>query len=268
MNEENVKSDWEKVRPYVIGGVVGLFALIILFSTVGFVGAGERGVHTRAGAVTGSIKGEGMYAKVPFIEGVVTMSVQTQKVETPVSAASKDLQTVNTIVALNYRLSPESVATLYQNVRREYETRLIAPTLQEGVKAVTAQFTAEELITRRPEVRDNIRTFLQDRLQANGIIVTDFNIIDFEFSKSFDAAIEAKVTAEQDALAAKNKLEQTKYEAQQQIESAKGKAEALRIEGDALRANQQLLELRAIEKWNGDVPQYWGGGAIPFINVQ
>lgn len=265
MNESGISG--VTIVMWVIAGLVGVF-LFFLLTPIGIVGAGERGVVTTWGAVTGEVKGEGMYFRVPIAQSVEKMSVQTQKVEVPVGAASRDLQTVNTTVALNYRLDPNRVAGLYQNVRKEYDARLIAPTLQEGVKAITAQFTAEELITRRPEVRDNIRTFLGERLSENGIIVTDFNIVDFQFSAAFDEAIEAKVTAEQNALAAKNKLEQTKYEAEQTIEAARGKAEALRIEGQALQANQDLVELRAIEKWNGSIPHYWGGGALPFINVQ
>jgi prohibitin 2 len=115
-------------------------------------------------------------------------------------------------------------------------------------------------------VRDDIKSLLKAKLKERDILVDEFNIVNFEFSKVFNEAIEAKVTAEQQALAAKNKLEQIKFEAEQKVAEAKGKAEAITIESNALRSNPQILELRALEKWNGVLPQVTGG-AIPFINL-
>jgi regulator of protease activity HflC (stomatin/prohibitin superfamily) len=134
------------------------------------------------------------------------------------------------------------------------------------VKASTAKFTAEELITKRELVREDIKTQLRDRLKPN-IDVEEFNIVNFRFSKVFNEAIENKVTAEQQALAARNKLEQIKFEAEQKVAEAKGKAEAITIESNALRSNPQILELRALEKWNGALPQVTGSGGVPFINL-
>jgi regulator of protease activity HflC (stomatin/prohibitin superfamily) len=258
-----------KIVSISIALVVGVFILTII-TPFGIISPGERGVVINLGNVTGDLKDDGPYFRIPIYQRIQKMSVQIQKVETEATAASKDLQTVNATVALNFSLEEAALSSLYEKVGDEktISLKLLNPSLQDGIKAVTARFTAEELISRRPEVSSQMRDFLRDRLSPYGITVGEINIVNFQFSPSFDQAIEAKVTAEQEALASKNKLEQTKYEAQQQIESAKGKAEALRIEGDALRSNQQLLELRAIEKWNGDVPTYWGGTALPFINVQ
>ncbi|MCC6563944.1 prohibitin family protein, partial [Candidatus Uhrbacteria bacterium] len=127
---------------------------------------------------------------------------------------------------------------------------------------------AEELITRREEVRDAIKAHLVEKLQPRGILIDDFNVVDFEFSASFNQAIELKVTAEQSALAAKNKLEQIKFEAEQQIAEARGKAEALRIESAALQSSPQILQLRALEKWDGKMPSVMGDGATPFVDVR
>jgi regulator of protease activity HflC (stomatin/prohibitin superfamily) len=168
---------------------------------------------------------------------------------------------------LNYHIDPARVANIYQEIGINYNIRLIDPALQESVKSTTAKYTAEELITRREEVRDAIRAHLVEKLQPRGILIDDFNIVDFQFSASFDQAIELKVTAEQSALAAKNKLEQIKFEAEQQIAEARGKAEALRIESAALQSSPQILELRALEKWDGKLPSVMGSGATPFINV-
>jgi regulator of protease activity HflC (stomatin/prohibitin superfamily) len=201
------------------------------------------------------------------MDRIEIMDVKIQKEEVIATAASKDLQTVESKVALNYHIDPMRVANIYQEIGINYNIRLIDPALQESVKSTTAKYTAEELITRREEVRDAIRAHLVEKLQPRGILIDDFNIVDFQFSASFDQAIELKVTAEQSALAAKNKLEQIKFEAEQQIAEARGKAEALRIESAALQSSPQILELRALEKWDGKLPSVMGSGATPFIDV-
>ena len=194
------------------------------------------------------------------------MDVKVQKYEMKSDAASKDLQTVHSVVALNFHIDPDRVGNIYQDVGLQFRDRIIDPGMQEAIKASTAKFTAEELITKRELVRDEIKEVLKTRLKTQNILVDEFNIVNFEFSKNFNDAIEAKVTAEQQALAAKNKLEQIKFEADQKIAEARGKAEAMTIESNALRSNPQILELRALEKWNGTLPQVTGG-ATPFINL-
>lgn len=256
-----------KIGKIVSHVVILLFIILALISSFGTVGAGEKGVKTRFGAVTGKIYDAGLYFKKPFIEKVVAMNVQTQKEETSASSASSDLQNVNTTIALNYSVDPKQVANIYQTIGIDFKNRVIDPTIQENVKAVTANFTAEQLITKREEVRDEIQSKLKVKLESFGIIVESFSIVNFNFSKSFNEAIEAKVTAEQNALAAKNKLSQVQFEAQQAIEEATGKAKALQIEGQALQSNPQVLQIRAIEKWNGVMPQVTGG-AMPFINLK
>ena len=246
---------------------LGLLCLVIFFNSFGTIGAGERGVLLRFGAVTGNIKNEGLYFKIPFVEKVIKSDIKVQKEQVDADAASKDLQTVTSTVALNYHIDPNYVATIYQEVGVEYKIRIIDPAVQEAVKASTAKFTAEQLITKREMVREEIKTLLRERLHARGLIIDEFNIVDFNFSLSFNAAIEAKVTAEQNAFAARNKLEQIKFEAEQAVAEAKGKAEAITIEAQALQNNPQVLELRALENWNGVLPQVTGG-AIPFVNIK
>jgi len=242
--------------------------LVALLGSWGTVGAGERGILLRFDAVTGEVKDEGLYFKIPLIETVEIMNVQIQKSEVPAASASKDLQSVSSTIAINYQVKAENAANIYQELRNDYVARVIDPAVQESIKNATAQFTAEELITKRSEVRDRIYFNIKNKIETRGIIVHEVNIINFDFSKSFNGAIENKVTAEQDALASKNKLEQVKYEAQQEVEKAKGKAEAMRIEAEALRSNPALLELKAIEKWNGTLPQTTlGGNSVPFINI-
>ena len=254
-----------------IGKIITHIVLIIvlipsLWGSFGTIDAGNRGVLLQLGAVRG-IKGEGLYFKIPFVQNVVEMNVQTQKVDVKASSASKDLQTVTADVTPNYHINPEKVSSIYQLIGVDYEEVLIQPALQESVKAITANYTAEELITKREQVRDAISELLKNKVNPNGIIIDSVNITNFDFSKSFNEAIEAKVTAEQSALAAKNKKDQVQYEADQAVIQAKGKAEALEIEGRAITQNPQVLQGRAIEKWNGILPTVTGSN-IPFINIK
>jgi len=263
INERIRKIDGKKIISRII---FVLFALIIIFGAFGTVGAGERGVLLQFGAVKDKVFDEGLYVKIPLIQRVVIMDVKIKKDEVPASASSKDLQIVTSKIALNYHLAPESVNKVWQEVGKNYNARIISPAIQEAVKAETAKFTAEELITKREIVKEQIKANLAERLLQNFIIVDEFNIIDFDFSATFNEAIEAKVKAEQLKLKADRDLERIKIEAEQRIAEAEGKAKAIQIEAQALRANAQVVELRWIEKWDGKVPTYWGE-ASPFIGI-
>lgn len=254
-----------KTKIILLGVLVSVLILLVIggFRTIG---AGQRGVKLTFGAVDEEVLGEGLHFKIPIIQRIVKIDVKIKKNEVNASAASKDLQVVNSTIALNYHVDPGSAARLYQEVGKEYDTRIIAPSIQEAVKAVESQFTAEELIARREEVKVQIRNNLAERLLVRGIIVDEFNIINFQFSPAFDEAIEAKVTAEQLKLKADRDLERIRIEAEQKVVEAEAKAKAIRIEANALSANAKVVELRWIEKWNGKVPTFWGQ-ASPFIGM-
>jgi len=245
---------------------IAFVAILLIFGSFGTVGAGERGVLLQFGAVQDKVFGEGLYFKIPFVHTVVKMDVRIQKDEINASAASKDLQIVTSRIALNYHIDPYSVNKIWQEVGKNYNIRIIAPSIQEAVKAESAKFTAEELIIKREEVKEQIKANLTKRLLERSIIVDEFNIIEFQFSQAFNEAIEAKVTAEQLKLKADRDLQRIVIEADQKIADARGKAEAIRIEAVALRQNPQVVELRWIEKWDGKVPLYWGE-ASPFIGI-
>lgn len=246
--------------------IIGLIVLIFAFSAFGTVGAGERGVLLQFGAVQDKVLDEGLYFKIPLVQQVVKMDVKIQKDEVQSSAASKDLQIVTSKIALNYHLDPESVNKVWQELGSSYNARVIAPSIQEAVKAESAKYTAEDLITKREEVKDKIKANLTQRLAKRHIIVDELNIIEFQFSQAFNEAIEAKVTAEQLKLKADRDLDRIKIESEQKIAEAEGKAEAIRIEALALRQNIKVIELRWIEKWDGKVPTYWGQ-VSPFVGI-
>ena len=256
---------------YIILAVSVLLSVmgLVLLNPIAIINAGERGVVLKVGKVD-RIMPEGLNWKTPFIEKVQVMDVRTQKIQVNADAASKDLQIVSSTIALNYNLNPDRVGELWREVGKEYQLRIIDPAIQESVKSGTAKFTAEELITKRDEVKSAIREQLKERLATSHIVVTDFNIVNFNFSPQFNSAIEAKVTAEQEALAAKNQLERVKFEAEQRITQAKGEAEAIRIQAQAItqQGGKDYVELKSVEKWDGVLPQYMlGGGAVPFINI-
>lgn len=255
---------------WIVGGIVATILLIVLITFFPFtsVKAGHRGVVTRFGAVQETILSEGFHVISP-LDDVHEINVQTQKMEADADSASKDLQTVNVRVAVNAHVDPTNVQRLYQEVSGNVWETVVAPAIQESVKAATAGFTAEELITKRAEVSGMIDVVLTERLSKKYLVVENVSIVNFSFSETFTEAIEAKVTAEQDALASKNKLEQTKYEAEQKIVSATAEAQAIKIQAEAItqQGGDAYVELQAVKQWNGILPTQMLGSAMPFINV-
>ena len=273
MYTENGDLNVAKVIKHVI---VGIIALMILLGSFGTIGAGERGVKTRFKAVVGTIP-QGLYFKLPIIESVTKISVKTQEVkyenENPLMSASKDLQDVNISTVVNYHIDPQAVENIYvkYNSVESFESQVVRPAVRDVVKATASQFTAEELVTKRTEFTAQVLAKLNERLSIENVIVEGVNITNFQFSPAFTQAIEAKVTAVQNAEAQKNKLEQVKYEAQQAIEKAKAEAESIRIQAQAINAQggADYVQLQAIAKWNGILPtQMTPNSAVPFLNLK
>jgi regulator of protease activity HflC (stomatin/prohibitin superfamily) len=227
---------------------------------------------------------EGIHLRMPVAQSVYKMPVMIERSETESEAASRDLQRVTTTVVLNFHIDPTQVVKVYRNIGpfENVEPNIIDPAVQEAMKAITARFTAEQLITRRSEVANSMQTLLKDRLGRHGIKIDEFSVTNFRFSQSFDAPIEAKTVAEQQKLKAERDLERIKVEAEQRIASARAEAESAKLTAEAqaiaLRAQRQevtneLIELRrveaqlkTIEKWNGVLPNV-NSGAVPFIQV-
>lgn len=250
---------------------LAVLLLLWIFSPFAIVPAGNRGVVTTFGKVSSEVLDEGLHFRIPIAQTVHLMDVRIQKGEGSGDAASRDLQQVHTTVALNYHIDPKSAAEVFRELGQSIGDRIIVPAVQEAVKAATAQYTAEELIAKRPEVRDRIRNLLTERLIRHGVVVDEFSIVNFTFSKSFNEAIEAKTTAEQLKLKAERDLQRIRVEAEQKVTQAKAEAEALALQKQQVTA--ELIRLReienqrkAIEKWDGKLPQV-SGAATPFINV-
>ena len=272
MAKEAVQSAMKKgpMRVAVIIGAILLF-LLILRPWVQ-IGAGERGIVLNFGAVQKAVLKEGLHFRVPIMQEIVPMDVKVQKSLTNAAASSSDLQEVSSEVALNYHIVPDKANIVYQSIGIQFKERIIDPAVQEVVKAVTAKYTAEELITKRPAVSEAMRANLAERLLAHNIAVDAFSIVGFSFSKIFMEAIESKQTAEQLALKAKRDLDRIKIEAEQTITAARAEAESLRLQKanistDLIELRKIEANLKAIDKWNGILPQVTGGGAVPFIGV-
>jgi len=253
---------------YVLIGFLALITFFIFWGCFYTVASGQRALVLRFGQVQ-EVVSDGLHLKMPFIERVILVDVRTQKSKAPASAGTKDLQTVTTEVALNYHLNANNLQDTYTRIGLDVEDKVIEPRIQEIVKAVIARFSAEELLTRRDAVKQEIAIGLRSSLANYNITVEDIQITNFSFSKAFDEAIEAKQTAEQNALKAKNDLDRIKVEAEQKVAMAQAEAEAIRIQAQAIKeqGGEEYVKMKAIEKWNGILPQYTGGGAMPFITV-
>lgn len=265
------------IAGYVFGFLAILVIIIAIFGSFYIINPGQRGILLTWGKPSVDAKAEGLHFKVPFgVQKVIKMDIKTQKYETDASAASKDLQIVHTKIAVNYHLSSEGVVELYKTIGTDYEAKIIQPAVQEVVKANTAKFTAEELITHRELVKEGIDKDLKARLQDKGIYMETTSITNFDFSPEFNVAIEAKVTAEQNALTEKNRLAVVEYQAQQKVAEANGTATATIINAqasaEALRLQRQqvspdMIQLRLVEKWNGVLPVYSMSGGTPLIQL-
>lgn len=247
-----------KLKPRTFLMILAAIAVLITgFSSFTVVPAGHTGVVSRFGAVQEGILTEGLHLKIPFVESVTTIDNRVNVVETSFTAASKDLQTVTGAVSVNYRISPDSSAKVYRNFGLSVESTLVVPAVPECIKAVTARYSAEELITMRQTVSDEIKESIDEKIRPYGLYVEVFNITDFSFSEEFNAAIEAKQTAQQNALKAEQDLQRVKIEAEQEIEQAKAEAESYRLKNEQL--TDMILLSDWIEKWDGHLPTVTGG---------
>ncbi|MDE1998687.1 MAG: prohibitin family protein [Burkholderiales bacterium] len=273
MSFDNAASTGQKFIKFAVVGVAVIVGLSVL-SPIVVISAGERGVMTTFGKPDESVYQPGIHFRVPLAQTMHLMDVRIQKGEGEGDAASKDLQSVHTKIAINYHLDPRQVVNVFKNIGPSTDIaadRIIIPAAQEAVKAVTAKFTAEELISRRTEARDAIGNLLRQKMERHGLLLDEFAIVNFAFSRSFSEAIEAKVKAEQEKLKAERDLQRIEVEAKQKVASAKAEADALALQRQ--QVTSELLQLRKIEnereairKWDGKLPQVTGG-TVPFIQV-
>lgn len=256
-------------------GVAGVVTVLILFviavllcNPIVVVGVGQRGVKVTLGKVSPESLGEGMHFIMPYIQRIAKMDVKTQKYTTQTHVYTKDIQQAKISYVVNYNLVADSAYRMYQEVGMDYVSKVINPVLEGTIKDVIGKWNAQDLVANREEATNDILAKLKEQLTERYVNVTDFQIIDIGYSEVFERAIESKVTAEQDALKAKNKTVQIQEEAKQKVISAEAEAKSMSIRANALTQNKALVEYEAVQKWNGILPQYMMGNSIPFINLK
>lgn len=268
-----------KGKRLAIYGVLGIFAFITFMGSYGTVGPGERGVRIIMGKTGEEVLGEGPHLKAPFFSEIKTMSIRVKKSEDQTEAATKDMQRVGAKVALNWTINPESVGKMLREVGSEesIENNIIAPAVAEVLKAATAKMTAEEVLTKRMELKHTIDEQLIARLTAYGLIVRDISLVNLEFTNEFNHAVEQKQIAEQQAKQASYVAEKATQDAIAVVNTAKGDADATLVKAKAQAQAQQLLKqtltkevltLKYLETWNGQLPQVMtGSGSGLMLNL-
>lgn len=248
-------------KKVVIPVLVIIAVIILIANSAVIVPAGHTGVVLTLGRVDENVLQEGLHFKIPFIQDVVKIDNRITKLEVDTEAFSKDLQTVSTTIAINYRVETSMSYSIYKNIGRDYESVLVVPAVNEVLKAITANYTAEESVTNRTLVSNGLIDGLNEKLNEIGLYVTDVNIINFDFSDAYITAIEEKQVAQQQLLKAET-------EKQTKITNAEADAEALKIQTEAeAEANRilaesitdALVEYNKIQKWNGELPMVTGG---------
>ncbi|MDR2345586.1 MAG: prohibitin family protein [Planctomycetaceae bacterium] len=251
--------------PIIIVGCILILIFLLINNSVSIVVPGSVGVVIRLGKAQPKVLEEGIYLIIPFITTVKALDVKIKKAEVKTAAASKDLQTVNAEIVVNYRIDKNNAVKLYRDIGVNYLSTVIEPQIQESFKAGAAKYTAEALITERSDVSAGIRESISSRMEQFGVIIDAVNITNFDFSQEFNRAIEEKMTAEQRALQAEKELERYKFEAKQKVETARGEAEAVmekaKAAAEALNLKKQyvtptLIWLSAVEKWDGKLPTH------------
>lgn len=276
----------------LISLVIALALLLVLgLNSIATVPVGSTGILLTMGKVEDSALSEGMHLKIPFVQKIISMDNRVKKLELSTEAFSKDIQTVSATLAVNYRLQADKTFSIYKSTGLSYENNLIVPATHEVLKSVCAQYTAEELISKRAEASDMMRDELDAKLTDIGISVTDFNVIDFDFSEEFIAAVESKQVAEQlkkkaatenetaIAQAEREKqvaITQSEAKAQSVLIAAKAEADAVKLAADAEayrleKINEQLSEKTIqntlAERWDGKLPGVVGAGTTGILNL-
>lgn len=274
-----------KIGSVIATGAVVISGIVLAFGSSTIVGTGCTGVRTYFGSVQEGTYDAGFHLKVPFVESVVEVNNKVQKVEVDASSTSKDLQSVDSTLAINYHLAKEASVSMYKDIGLSYEDTILQPAVQESTKSVMAQYRAEEMIQRRAEVSIAIMDEISKKVNDYGIVLDEFNITNFSFSKAFDDAIEQKLVAEQNKIKAATENEQrvaaaeadaaeAKARAEGEAESTKikaqGEAEAIRAKADAeAEANkkvsesitQELIDYYRIQGWDGKLPNVMTGNS-------
>ena len=260
--------------------VVLVVALIAVGSCFVVVPAGHTGVVLTFGKVGDTVLQEGLHFKTPFIQRVAVMDNRIVKLDVNTEAFSKDLQTITTVVAVNYHVGKDSSQTLYKNVGMGFEEVLITPAVNEVLKAVTAKYTAVELVSSRAEVSMLLDDGLNEKLNSYGIFINELNIINWDFSEEYINAVEAKQVAEQNLIKTRTEQEQAlviaNTEAQKRVIAAEAEANEIKVLAEANAESNRILtesitelliKYQSVSKWDGKLPTVMSGADNNLISI-
>jgi len=259
---------FNKASPSVFSAV--LVGLTVLSESIAVIPAGHIGVQVTFGQVNQVTLAEGIHLINPLSRiKEVEVRLTAYRIN-KASAGTKDLQQIHTDIVLNYRLDGAQAAHIYKEFGLDLQERVVFPAMSESLKAITAHYTSEELITKRDVVSARVKEDLAGKLVKYGVLVGDISLVNFGFSAEYQKAIEAKVIAMQSKLKAEQDLQRIEVEAKQEIAKAEGRAKAIQIETQAINSQggASYVQLKAIEKWDGNLPTTMAGGATPFINLK
>lgn len=253
----------KKHKRTVITVIVVIFvALFVGIFCTTLVPSGHTGVKVTFGAASDEGLDDGLKFKLPFVQKVVLVDNRVTRTDVDAYSASKDLQQIHSTISVNYYITPESSASIFKTIGKDPENTIVRPAIQEATKAVTARYTAEQLIAARDSVSTEMCAEIQNKLETYGMIVKDVNIIDFDFSEEFNKAIEEKQTAQQKALKAEQDLERIKVEAEQKVTTAKAEAEAYELKNRTI--TDKVIQMEFLEKWDGKMPSVISDGNTMF----
>jgi regulator of protease activity HflC (stomatin/prohibitin superfamily) len=274
--KEEGEDPGEAMKQYIrrnrawIGGLVTLllFAIfLLLLNPFALVGAGERGVKVTLGKVAARSYPEGIHLITPFLSHMWTMDVKTLRLNAVTEVYTRDIQQATIDYVVNYRLIANEAYRMYQEVGMGYQEKIIIPVVEGTTKDVIGKWNAQDLVANRERATMEILEKLREHLSKNYIHVSNFQVTAIRYSSAFEKAIESKVTAEQEALKAKNRTVQIEEEARQILISAQAEAESMAIRANALQKNKALIEYEAVQRWDGHLPQYLMGNSIPFVQL-
>lgn len=244
-----------------------VICFIVICNPFVMVGPGERGIVINLGKVQDEAKGEGLHFIVPLVQTFKTMNVKTQRKTIETFVYTKDIQQAKIKYVINFNVQPDKVNKLFQEVGTDYATVILFPVVEGTIKDIIGKWNAQDLIANREIATSDILKKLQVQLSDNYLNITDFQMTEINYSEVFERAIESKVTAEQEALKAKNKTVQVEEEAKQKVIAAEAEAKSMAIRAQALTQNKSLVEYEAVQRWDGKLPEYMMSGTVPFINI-
>lgn len=256
---------------FLIYGLYALVGIILLFGTFFTVSEGQRALITTFGKASSTIYGAGVHVKIPLIQHVKRFDVKTIRADFKTQTYTKDIQTATIIVSYSYNLIANDIVATYKEYGNDWQQRILYPNLEQAVKAEVGTWNADTMVANRDKVAENILTSLQARMQQHNypVAITNFQMINIDYSNQFEQAIEKKVIAEQAALEEANRTKQVEQTSKQKVVAAKAEAESMRIRANALAQNPKLVSYEAVQKWDGHLPQIMAGnGSTPILDLR